>query len=81
MGCSISEAWDGENLKFTFRRTVTMRGMRLWQELLQIASDIVFTDEPNRMIWQFNSVGKYSVQTLYGVVNDKGVQQIYTPLV
>jgi hypothetical protein len=47
MGCSISEAWDGENLKFTFRRTVTMRGMRLWQELLQIASDIVFTDEPN----------------------------------
>jgi hypothetical protein len=30
------------------------------------------------MILQFSPVGRYSVQTLYGVVNDRGVKQIFT---
>jgi hypothetical protein len=34
--------------------------MRLWQELLQIVSDIVYIEEPYQMIWQFSFVGKYS---------------------
>jgi hypothetical protein len=48
-GCTIREAWDGENLNFTFRRTINMRGVRLWQELLQIVSDIAFTEEPDQI--------------------------------
>jgi hypothetical protein len=80
-GCTIREAWDGTNLKFTFRRTVNRRVMLLWQELLQIASEICFSEEPDQMIWQFSSTGRYSVQTLYAVVNDRGVRQIFTPVV
>jgi hypothetical protein len=80
-GCTIREAWDGTNLKFTFRRTVNKGVMLLWQELLQIASEICFSEEPDQMIWQFSSTGRYSVQTLYAVVNDRGVRQIFTPVV
>jgi hypothetical protein len=38
--CAVREAWDGENLKFTFRRMVDNRIMNQWHELVQIASSI-----------------------------------------
>jgi hypothetical protein len=33
-GCTLAEAWDGSNLRFTFRRTVNRRVMNQWLELL-----------------------------------------------
>jgi hypothetical protein len=80
-GCSIKEAWGGMALRFTFRRTVNNRLMNQWYELEQIASSINFTDEPDSVIWQLNSIGRYSVQSLYAVVNDRGVRQVFTPVV
>jgi hypothetical protein len=68
-------------LRFTFRRTVNSRLMNQWYELEQIASSINFTDEPDNAIWQLNSMGRYSVQSLYAVVNDRGVRQVFTPVV
>jgi hypothetical protein len=65
-GCSIKEAWDGMALRFTFRRTVNSRLMSQWYELEQIASSINFTDEPDNVIWQLNSIGRYSVQSRGG---------------
>jgi hypothetical protein len=58
--CTIKEAWDGVNLKFTFRRIVNVRVMNLWHELVQIASSISFNEEED-IVWQYNSSGKYSV--------------------
>jgi hypothetical protein len=55
--------------------------MDLWLELVQIAESIRFSDEPDAFIWKYNSSGRYSVQSLYGIVNDTGVKQIFTPLV
>jgi hypothetical protein len=75
---SIKEVWDGENLKFTFRRTVDNRLMNQWHELVQIASNVQFNDEDDSIIWKFNSSGKYSVQSLYAIINDRGVRQVYT---
>jgi hypothetical protein len=80
LGKSVSGAWDGHHLKFTFRRTVDSRTMALWYEILQIASDIQFRDEEDAIIWQFASSGKYSVQTIYVVINDTGIKQVYTPV-
>jgi hypothetical protein len=80
-GCSIKEAWDGMALRFTFKRTVNSRQMNQWYELEQIASSINFTDEPDSVIWQLNSAGHYLVQSLYAVVNDRGVRQVFTPVV
>jgi hypothetical protein len=39
-GKSVDEAWDGVNLKFTFRRTVSREVMGMWEEIKQIASSI-----------------------------------------
>jgi hypothetical protein len=33
------------------------------------------------IVWQYSLSGKYSVQTLYDVINNRGVRQLYTPLV
>jgi hypothetical protein len=80
-GCSMSEAWDGLHLKFTFKRTVDSRTMNLWYEIMQIASGIVFSEEEDVIIWQFSSSGRYSIQSLYAVINDRGIKQVYTPVV
>jgi hypothetical protein len=59
--------------------------MNQWEELIQIASSIEFTREEDTIIWQYSSNGKYSVQTLYAIINDKGggggVKQVSTPVV
>jgi hypothetical protein len=71
---SIKDVWDGVTLKVTFRRTVDHRLMLQWEELLQICSSIQFTEERDAIIWQFDSSGKYSVQSLYDIVSDRGVK-------
>jgi hypothetical protein len=52
-----------------------------WDELIQIASGIELTEEEDAIIWQYSSNGKFSVQTLYAIINDMGVWQGYTPVV
>jgi hypothetical protein len=54
--------------------TLDNRVMAQWLEVVQIASSIEFLDEDDTMIWQYNSKGKYSVQSLYAIVNDIGVR-------
>jgi hypothetical protein len=61
-GKTLKEAWDGDSLKFTFRRTVDRRTLEQWHELTQIASVIQFSDDKDAMIWQFDSKGRFSVQ-------------------
>jgi hypothetical protein len=74
------EAWDGTNLKFTFRRTVNRRDLNLWYELQDIARSICYSEEPDAIIWNLNSSGKYSLQSLYAVINDRGVKQVFSPV-
>jgi hypothetical protein len=45
------------NLKFIFRRTVNIRVMNLWHELVQIVSSISFNEEDDAIVWQYNSSG------------------------
>ena len=42
---TISQVWDGSELKLTFRRTVPQRLMLQWEELTQIASNISLNNE------------------------------------
>jgi hypothetical protein len=79
-GCTIKDAWDGANLRFTFRRTVDRRVLNLWYKLQEIASSIKFSEEPDSIVWKFNSNGRYSVKSLYAVVNDRGVRHIFSPV-
>jgi len=80
-GITIERALDGVNLKFTFRRAIPERLMLLWEELLQIASTIEFSDNDDDIIWQYDSKEKYSVHSLYSVVSFRGVTPVYVPAV
>jgi len=80
-GITIERAWDGVNLKLTFRRAIPERLMLLWEELLQIASTIEFSDNDDDIIWQYDSKGKYSVKSLYSVVSFRGVTPVHVPAV
>ena len=53
--------------------------MLLWEELLQIASTIEFSDNDDDIIWQYESKRRYSVQSLYSVVSFRGVTPMYVP--
>jgi hypothetical protein len=77
-GISLRDAWDEVNLRFTFIRTVDMRLMNMWLELKQIVSLVDLVEEDDSIIWQYNSSSRSSVQSLYAVVNDRGVKPIYT---
>jgi hypothetical protein len=55
--------------------------MDLWLELIQIVESIRFSDEPNALIWKYNLSGRYLVQSLYRIINDRGFKQVITPLV
>jgi hypothetical protein len=71
-GKSINELWDGENLKFTFRRTMNQEVMNRWYQLLEITSSLQLGEEENAIIWQYNSSAVYSVKSLYAIVNKGG---------
>jgi hypothetical protein len=55
--------------------------MDQWLELVQITGSIHLSNDEDAIIWQYESKGRYSVQSLYAVVNNRGVQQVFTPLV
>jgi hypothetical protein len=72
-GVTIKEAWDGSNLRFTFRRIVDSRLMLQWGDFLRIAESIIpREDEEDAIIWQFESSGGFSVQSLCAIVNNRG---------
>jgi hypothetical protein len=54
---TVVDVWDGQNLKCTFRRTVDANLGRVWQEVAQIASPIIFTDGEYALVWKFSSNG------------------------
>jgi hypothetical protein len=78
---TIAEMCDGHNLKCTFKRTVNERLGRVWLEIVQLASTIIFSEEEDALIWSFTSNGVYTSQSLYRVINFRGVKPVYTPSV
>jgi hypothetical protein len=77
-GISLRDAWDGANLRFTFTRTVDRRLMNMWLELKQIVSLIELVEEEDSIIWQYTCSGVFSVQSLYAIVNNRGVKPVYS---
>jgi hypothetical protein len=78
---TIAQLWDGENLRCTFRRCVDSRIFSLWEKVLSIASSLVLSDEDDEPIWQYHSSQVYSSQSLYSVINLRGVLPVYVPAV
>lgn len=78
---TISELWDGHELKCTFRRTFSEELMVQWFDLVSILKLTKFRQEEDSLIWQYESKGVYSTKSLYAIVNFRGVQLIYLPVV
>jgi hypothetical protein len=76
-GKSISEVWDGEELRLSFRRNVSVRLMSLWEELTTVVESIVLNNEKDQILWTYSSTGKYSVQSLYAIINHRGVVPVF----
>ncbi|WVZ50554.1 hypothetical protein U9M48_001796 [Paspalum notatum var. saurae] len=76
---TVAELWDGENLKCTFRRTVSEEMFNSWLEVVQLATTIVLTQDEDSLIWQFTSSRVYSSQSLYKLVNFRGVHPVLVP--
>jgi hypothetical protein len=78
---TVADLWDGSVLKCTFRRGFDQRLMNLWLEIVQLASTISFTEDEDALVWQFNSNGIYSSQSLYRIINFRGILPVFVPAV
>ena len=57
---TVSDVWDGEIIKLTFRRVFTSSMMEEWYHLEQIIIETTLTREDDAMIWLYESKGVYS---------------------
>jgi hypothetical protein len=48
----------------------------MWEEVVQLASTVSLDDSDGALIWKFSSNGVYSVQSLYKVINFRGIKPI-----
>jgi putative lipoic acid-binding regulatory protein len=76
-GKSIAELWDGQNLKCTFRRNVNETLYNSWLELVELVSTVQLSEEEDEMVWKFSSKGTYSSQSLYKIINFRGIKQVH----
>jgi len=60
----------------TFRRCVSTSTMNLWLELCSLLESVSLSEEEDQILWHYTSSGKYSVQSLYNVINHRG----FTPM-
>ena len=49
----------------------------MWFELLGIVEEVNLVEEEDQIIWSFSSNGQFSVQSLYAVINHRGVKPVY----
>jgi hypothetical protein len=55
--------------------------MHQWEEIVQLASTLTLTNDSDELIWTFNRNGVYSSQSLYKIINFRGIQSIYLPAI
>jgi hypothetical protein len=53
----------------------------LWEEVLSIAASLELNNEDDEPVWQYNSSEVYSSQSLYRVINFRGVLPVFVPVV
>jgi hypothetical protein len=74
---TIAKLWDGVDLKCTFSRCVDMRLLLMWEEVVNIASTLTLSSVEDELIWCFHSSSVYSSQSLYKMINFRGVTLVY----
>jgi hypothetical protein len=78
-GKTIADLWDGTELKCYFRRIMSLELYRSWLEVVELVSTTNLSDDEDSLIWQFPSKGTYSSQSLYKIINFRGIQHVHVP--
>jgi uncharacterized membrane protein len=55
--------------------------MQQWKELEAVATNIIFSNSSDALIWHYEIKGVYSTSSLYCIINFGVVQPIYIPVV
>ena len=76
-GKTVSQVWNGQELMLTFRINVSEALMSMWWELCSLVKGTSLTDEEDQILWSYTSHGTYSVQSLYAVINCRGVVPMF----
>ena len=68
-GVPLASVWNGVEVKLTFRRNFSEEMMERWYELTEIISSVVYNNDGDALVWQYESNEEYSTQTLYVIIN------------
>lgn len=74
---TTADLWDGSELNRNFSRSVSPRLMQIWHEVCQISQTTLISAEEDSLVSKFTSLGLCSTQTLYKLVNNRGVMPVY----
>lgn len=66
---TVSQIWDGETIKLSFRRSFSPRMMDLLYELEAIVTSISCKNDTDPLVWHYTACGTYSTSSLYAIIN------------
>lgn len=79
-GKTVADLWDGNNLKVSFRRTLSPELYQSWLEVVELVSTITLSSDQDSLIWQFSSKRTFSSQSLYKNIHFRGsIQFMFLP--
>jgi hypothetical protein len=79
---TVAKVCDGIEInKLTFRSNFSKYLMHKLYELEDIVMGVRFERAEDALVWQYESRGVYSSQSLYPVINFRGVKHVYVPAI
>jgi hypothetical protein len=78
---TVRDVWDGVDIKLTFRRVFDDRMMEQWVQIEQIIRSIRFSEVEDALVWELHSSGLYTSQSLYAMINFRGITPVFIPAV
>ena len=81
IGVTLASVWDGAEIKLNFRRTFSEAMLERWYELEAVVMDVHYSEDGDALVWQYDSKGLYTTQSLHAVINFRGVKPVYIPYV
>jgi hypothetical protein len=55
--------------------------MLQWEEVRAIVHNLNLNEQPDQLVWKLNDSGVYTSQSLYAVVNFRGIKPVFIPSV
>jgi hypothetical protein len=60
---------------------VDVRLFNLWEELVSLIITTEFSTDEEALVWQYQYSGIYSSQSLYCIINFRGMVHVYIPAI